>query len=374
MQPSDQTLPDRGKRLVLGFDAGCMACSQLAEKIEEALGEKLETASLADPRMTEWRRQALGEDAPWAPTLVEVADGEVRAWTGMMMGARLARKLGPAATWKVVRVLGEIGNSNRARPVAHSVLSRSQFLKGLGGAVVGMSVLSGTGSLASPAAAEGAHWLSQVSPISSTELSGKQAAAAWTRLTRSQHFRHFLSSHAIDENIMAGRMRGKMLAGVRTDSTNLPTKNIKGVRHRLKGGGQLLALSYKEDDTLMVSYRFDKPGQEPQQFSQLIEDKDGEDLVQVLAEAEDDDILVAPQGEFTAASTCRRDRDCPGACRVCRCVSYNRTCAANCCAPCAFACRTGWSCLGCVLVWCPVCMSLNRCCRSKRCLWRDSCA
>ncbi len=131
MQPSDQTLPDKGKRLVLGFDAGCMACSQLAEKIEEAVGEKLETASLADPRMTEWRRQALGEDAPWAPTLVEVADGEVRAWTGIMMGARLARKLGPAATWKVVRVLGEIGNSNRARPVAHSALSRSQFLKRL---------------------------------------------------------------------------------------------------------------------------------------------------------------------------------------------------------------------------------------------------
>lgn len=74
------------KRLVLGFDAGCTTCSQLAERIEEAAGEKLEMMSLSESCMREWRGQALGKDAPWAPTLVEVGDGKVRAWTGVKMG------------------------------------------------------------------------------------------------------------------------------------------------------------------------------------------------------------------------------------------------------------------------------------------------
>jgi len=39
------------------------------------------------------------------------------------------------------------------------------------------------------------------------------------------------------------------------------TATIKGVSHSLKGGGRLLALAYQEDDALVVSYRFDKPGQ-----------------------------------------------------------------------------------------------------------------
>lgn len=383
MQPSDQTLPDKGKRLVLGFDAGCMACSQLAEKIEEAVGEKLETASLADPRMTEWRRQALGEDAPWAPTLVEVADGEVRAWIGIMMGARLVRKLGPAATLKVVRVLGEIGDSSRARPASQSAFSRSQFLKGLGGAVVGMSVLSGTGSLASPATAEEAHWLSRLSISSSKELSRKQAAAAWTRLTRGRHLRRLLSSRAVEQNAVARRMSGRMLADIRNRTASQPTATIKGVRHQLEGGGRLLALVYQEDDALVVTYRLDKPDQKTRQLSRVIEDAESEDLIRVIVEAEDGDVFAAPQdaaseGELTVAALrrCRRNSQCPGACYVCRCASYNRTCAFNCCAWCAFPCKWGtWAaCLSCVLAFCPVCMAINRCCNYKACLWREACA
>lgn len=152
----------------------------------------------------------------------------------------------------------------------------------------GMSVLSGVGSLVAPAAAQ-EHWLSRLSPTSSKELSGRQAAAAWVRLARGQHLRRLLSSRA-------------------------------------------------------------------------------------AGETEDDDVFLAPEGEFTTASTCRRDSDCHGACWACRCVSYNGTCAANCCAPCAFACRSGWTCLGCVLVGCPACMSLNRCCRRRECRWREACA
>lgn len=236
-----------------------------------------------------------------------------------------------------------------------------------------MSVLSGVGSLATPAAAQ-EHWLSQISPASSRELSGKQAAAAWARLTRGQHLRRLLSAREVEGNPSTSSIRDSVLSAERAGVASPSPENINGVRHRLEGGGHLLALSYKEGDALIVSYQLDEPGQERRLFSQLIEDTGSEDLVWVLAEAEDDDVVVAPQGEFTAASTCRGNRDCAGACNVCRCVSYNRTCAANCCAPCAFACRTGWTCLGCVLVWCPACVQLNRCCRRRECRWRQSCA
>ena len=76
---------DAGRRLVLGFDAGCMTCSGLAKRLEDRVGDRIEVRSLNDPVMDHWRREVFGEDAPWAPTLVEVEHGEVRAWTGIRM-------------------------------------------------------------------------------------------------------------------------------------------------------------------------------------------------------------------------------------------------------------------------------------------------
>ncbi|MDQ3303712.1 MAG: hypothetical protein M3518_10235 [Actinomycetota bacterium] len=53
-----------GRRLVLGFDAGCMTCSGLAKRIDERVGDKLEIRSLNDPVMQRWRGEVFGEDAP----------------------------------------------------------------------------------------------------------------------------------------------------------------------------------------------------------------------------------------------------------------------------------------------------------------------
>ena len=61
------TRNDDGRRLVLGFDAGCMTCSELARRIEERVGDKVEVRSLNDPMMDHWRGEVFGEDAPWAP-------------------------------------------------------------------------------------------------------------------------------------------------------------------------------------------------------------------------------------------------------------------------------------------------------------------
>ncbi len=97
------------KRLVLGFDAGCFTCSDLASRIEERVGEKLDVLNLHDPVLQGWRQEALGKDAQRAPTLFEVEDGSARVWTGWRMGYALSRAIGPAATWQVMQALGEVG-------------------------------------------------------------------------------------------------------------------------------------------------------------------------------------------------------------------------------------------------------------------------
>ena len=138
--------PVGGRRLVLGFDAGCVTCSGLASSIEEAVGDRLEVRSLSEPPMEHWRREVFGENAPWAPTLVEVSGSNVQAWTGWRMAAHMACILGTATTWRVMQVLDELG----AVPVPETSLaaklagrlSRAGFLKGVGGVLVAASILS----------------------------------------------------------------------------------------------------------------------------------------------------------------------------------------------------------------------------------------
>ncbi len=98
MQSSGEMPYNRDDRLVLGFDAGCTTCTGLARRIEEQLGDKLEVRSLRDPQVEHWRKRVLGENAPWAPTLIEVKGARVKAWTGVRMGVVLSRRLGLAAT------------------------------------------------------------------------------------------------------------------------------------------------------------------------------------------------------------------------------------------------------------------------------------
>jgi hypothetical protein len=375
------TGPVHGRKLVLGFDAGCVTCSGLARSIEEVVGDKLEIRGLNDPMMEHWRREVFGEDAPWVPTLVEVAGGTVKAWTGARMGARLARRLGPATTWRVAKILGEMKKVRSAEYFPYSSLSRSQFLKGVGGAVIGMSVLSGTGSLAAPAAAN-EHWLSQISLTSSKELSMKEAAAAWAQLARGRHLRGLLSSRALNNNAAARRIGSRMLSAGKTGVASPSKATMKGVNHAVEGGGWLLALVYQEGDALIASYRFDKPDQETRLLSRVIKDE-SEETIRVLAEAEDGDIFAALRGEagkYEGAVTgrgrqCRGERQCPGVCSVCRCSSQNKRCMFNCCGPCALACLGGWkTCLACVFAWCPICASVNRCCRYRECTYNAACS
>ncbi len=143
------------KKLILGFDAGCGTCADLAAGVQEKVGDKLEVQNLNDPQLLAWREEALGKDAKWTPTLFEVEGEKVlRAWAGWRMGYALSRKLGPSSTWQVMQALGEIGGAPKVEEsavveklperAAEAVvgMSRGQFLKGVGGAAVAASVLS----------------------------------------------------------------------------------------------------------------------------------------------------------------------------------------------------------------------------------------
>lgn len=176
-------------RLVLGFDGGCLSCSMLAEHIKEQVGDKLEIKSLRDPQVQGWRKETLGEDAPWAPTLVEVHGEEAsRAWTGLRMGAALTRRLGPADTWRVMQAIGEM------RPTKESLIpggfSRGQFLTGVGGAALAMTMLSGTGKLARPAAAHGDH----------REFKGSDLVDRARNKSDAQDVVNIVQASAIDDN------------------------------------------------------------------------------------------------------------------------------------------------------------------------------
>lgn len=128
---------------ILAFDAGCRSCTDVVDRVRASTNGKLDTAGLTEPRIRRWRQQALGEDAPWAPTLLAVDGDEVHAWTGPALSLRLVRLLGMVDSARVVRAL------NRADIVRHP--SRRKLLKAV--PLLGLGAFVVSGGLAAPAMA-----------------------------------------------------------------------------------------------------------------------------------------------------------------------------------------------------------------------------
>jgi hypothetical protein len=180
-----------GRELILGFDAGCGTCSEIASRVQERVGDRLAVRNLNDPELVKWREEALGKDAKWAPTLFEVGGGTVRAWTGRKMALPMSRRLGLTKTWQLMQVLGEVDVSSKLESspfieklpagAAEAVrdMSRGQFLRGVGGAAVAMSVLSGVGGSASPALAATAN---PYDIIRTRKLTGTELVASARRV------------------------------------------------------------------------------------------------------------------------------------------------------------------------------------------------
>ena len=209
------------RRLVLGFDAGCTTCSGLAKKIRDAVGDRLEIRSLNDPMMQHWRNEVFGDDAPWAPTLVEVSGGPVRAWTGRRMSLVLARKLGIFATWRVTQILGEVQDKSVSTSLQQrsGALSREAFLKGASGTVLAFGMFSGS---AVPAFAKGKQRAAEA---------GKQAERAIFLMERHMSIENdgtlFLDEDGLKDDIRAGLGEGIDRSVFASLKQNLADTNAK---------------------------------------------------------------------------------------------------------------------------------------------------
>jgi hypothetical protein len=391
----------RTRRLLLGFDAGCMTCSELARRIEERVGNKIEVLSLNDPFMARWREQALGKDAPWVPTLVEVEADAIRAWTGVRMGARLSRALGPLATWRVMQVLGEANDDlelvDSVAARAASGLTRGQFLKGVGGVAVAISILGGTGKLPAPAEAAVSVRVEEIVGSELVSIARRVAArkdvrnvmdAVWREKVRGGSVIGAGGANTEVRAIDFGEGRVSFANGKFAVSGDLAV--LKAARHELPHGNSALAVSFAMPETnrLLVYYEYDKPvflpnDQAKTRTEALLYRQENDELVLEKASSNrHSQVLLQEEGTSSTPTTrsvsCRGDRHCNNPCDIV--YGYSRChrlksirCVVRQCRLCAIACLGGYLlCAACALVVCTVGV-IRECCSGgygcKRCGW-----
>ena len=369
---------ENGYMLVLGFDAGCTTCSGLAARVAEAVGEHLEIRPLNDPQVENWRRRAFGKNAPWVPTLIEVKSTSVKAWTGVRMAVALSRRLGPAATWRVMQVLGDVHQTvqpskSTAGPTA-SGISRTQFLKGLGGTAVALGVLTSTGNFASIALARSASQngaLEALKSVKTTDLTGQELIRVGRRVAQRRDIMNLMGqtwSTKIREGRVATTVEGgEQAIQMQNRASTHPVERtvseldhiaVKAARHKLKNGATMLAVAYKlsRDNKVLVYYELDRPI------------PDGENWFKsqaILYKVEDDQAMFEglsvdggrerPQVRNTAST-----RFSCGGCFSSNCASRRRYCKSikwGCltvaCVACIPACASLLGCLYCAVVQCP---------------------
>lgn len=140
------------EKFVLGFDDSCPTCTGLAQRLWTPSEGQLSVLPLASPQMRHWRESALGDEAPWLPTLVRVRGGDVHAWTGWRIAPVLSRHLGPQKTWRILGVLGS--HALEGRPGSRSrAMARRTFLRTAIGSVAAISLLGSSGIQKRPALA-----------------------------------------------------------------------------------------------------------------------------------------------------------------------------------------------------------------------------
>lgn len=126
------------------FDSACSSCSKIAEEIAEQVGQRLIVRSLHDPEIQELLHRA-NPSWRWAPTLLEVSDEKVLAYTGLMMRGRLVLWLG------LRRARQLTGLIYRHAVAAHATtpvdVGRRQFLWQSGKSLAALVLLTGVPKL-----------------------------------------------------------------------------------------------------------------------------------------------------------------------------------------------------------------------------------
>lgn len=256
---------------ILAFDASCGQCRGLAGKVKKFAEHRLEIVPLMHPDVVGWRKQALGDDAPYTPTLLRVGHDEVRAWTGAAMAIRLAARLGVRGTYGLLAALGE----NRKKEKQHAASSadagagagagRRHFLR-LAGLGVAVSVIAGRTSLAQAAAADPSpakKWVEAnkanlpqtYEAFSAHDLEHRRAIYnALSPQTRSRlwitHLEEYRSSHpsmTADQNAAFNAAMELV-----SDSENLASPITEEMHHRLNSLEEMAIAAFGEDEALAV--------------------------------------------------------------------------------------------------------------------------
>ena len=377
------------RKLVLGFDAGCTTCSDLARQIEQRVGDKLEVRSLYDPQVEHWRRQVLGEDAPWTPTLIEIDSGKVRAWTGAQVGVALGLRIGFKGTWRVLQALGEVKFPTHVRASSKvrksSSLSRGQFLKGAGGAATAVAVLAGSGRFTPSALARSDASNGVAEALKSArkaDVRGRDLAnIAREAAQRGDVVK--VMGRAWSDKVRTGRVTTAAGNGQQTmfvegrptpsfepnDQQLTQTESIAigAARHTLKDGTTLLIIAYRlrKANKLLVYQEFDQAvpdGAGDLKSEATLHRVEGDELV--LERASSNGSLETPTSSRSRCSGCSGAGGCRYRNRRCTRRSYR--CFIATCSPCAVACGPGLAllrCIGCAVIACPYAWNFG-CCRA----------
>jgi hypothetical protein len=385
------------RSLVLGFDAGCMTCGGLATRIEEAVGDRLEIRSLTDPMMEHWRGQAFGENAPWAPTLVEVNGSATKAWAGRRMGLILASKLGLIATWRVMQILGEdkrgggSTDEERGASLESTSLTRGGFIKGALGAAAAVGALSGAGVLSSPASASVKVGEWGAKSIGHRDVVGEELGRVARSVAGRKDIANVMDS-SWSRKAHTGRIAKTQVNGhdievlahdgnpsVRTSEGGLSVTGggivIKATKHDLEEENGMLAVVYLTGNQLVSYYEFDEPTGGVKSKAEVWE-VDQENDVVVLKNASRNGVLdsAIPRSESKSSSAARIT--CGGCgssrrrrrVRVCNSVGYR--CLIFNCGACLLG-APGYLKLACVYLYCPflVTCGTGTCCRPGGCAY-----
>lgn len=355
-------------RLVLGFDAGCGSCSGLAESVRQAAGGRLEVASLSSPEMTSWRHQKFGREAPWVPTLVVVkGSAQARVFTGVRLGVMLSRYLPPSQVWAVSVALG----AHRRQTPQSPMLNRSQFVRGVGGAIAVVGLLAARTPTTEQSPNENGddrEWLAGLDLVSSEELSQAEGRALMASAVELD-LPSVLAHGAQHSHIGALDLEGGAWTSLSAEKNAI----LLAVRHRTARGEELVALTYQREGDAVAFYRLSS-SQGPERTSTKVLRIDeipiGGDLGEVqvrLVAGEEDGVVYVP-----TAKACTRSSQCGSTyCYTCKCSAWSLNCIFNCCAPCTLACMPPkWACLACAIAYCPVCLAINQCCSSSHCAYR----
>lgn len=339
-----------GTHAYLLYDATCAMCSNVAKTVRSLGIVDLSVRSLQDPGMRELLQRA-GHDDLFEPALVETDLNRIAVRTGVRLRTRLARRVGLRNAARILKALVDSG-ATVAQP------GRRGFL--LRGAALGVATLVAPTVVLRKAAADdgasdevGKQWYEEYETESRTEMSSAEADEAW--------------QHAIQSPD--------------AEALSLPTADaefIGAVRHELDNGAVVVAVSWQLGERVAVHYQADRPIDGFESGIHVYEVDEEEETATLVASASN-----GHENEPVPEDADGRDDDSVDSCGPCppkyrrevrECTNLNLTCAANCCAPCAFSCANVWTCIGCLAVWCPVCMSINNCCtntttKCNQCKW-----